>query len=228
MIKIFRNARKKMLAEGRVRKYMTYAFGEILLVVIGILIALSINNWNNNRLLRQTEQNVLDNIQSQINEDAQLLHGVVDYNQAHMARYIAARRIIETNNRNEMDTLAKIIPTILRYFDFNRSGNFFQNLMSSGDLKLIKNPSIIRRIQILEEQYIYLNRWEENHFKAILEIGSEVLQNLNLSTGKIERPEAIYRFQTQNLFYVFIDISNEKDEIYHRALEEIEAINELI
>jgi len=50
MIKFFRNIRKKLLAEGKTTNYLKYAVGEIVLVVIGILIALQINNWNSERI----------------------------------------------------------------------------------------------------------------------------------------------------------------------------------
>lgn len=46
MIKFFRNIRQKLLVENRFNKYLLYATGEIIPVVIGILIALQINNWN--------------------------------------------------------------------------------------------------------------------------------------------------------------------------------------
>ena len=49
MIKFFRHIRKSLLSEGKTTKYFKYAIGEIVLVVIGILIALSINNWNETR-----------------------------------------------------------------------------------------------------------------------------------------------------------------------------------
>ena len=54
MIKFFRRIRQRLLSENKFSKYLLYAIGEIVLVVIGILIALQINNWNedkkNNRL----------------------------------------------------------------------------------------------------------------------------------------------------------------------------------
>jgi hypothetical protein len=50
MIKFFRKIRKNLLLEGKTVKYFKYAIGEIVLVVIGILIALSINTWNENRI----------------------------------------------------------------------------------------------------------------------------------------------------------------------------------
>ena len=49
MLRIFRNIRQKLAAENNIAKYLRYAIGEIFLVVIGILIALQINNWNENR-----------------------------------------------------------------------------------------------------------------------------------------------------------------------------------
>ncbi len=47
MIKFFRKIRRNLLSDGKTGKYLKYAIGEIILVVIGILIALQINNWNN-------------------------------------------------------------------------------------------------------------------------------------------------------------------------------------
>ncbi len=66
MFKFFRKIRKEQLIENRTGKYLAYALGEIVLVVIGILIALSINTWNQGRIDRQEEIIVLTNIQKEI------------------------------------------------------------------------------------------------------------------------------------------------------------------
>jgi len=50
MIKVFRKIRQNLLSENKLSEYLLYAAGEIFLVVVGILIALQINNWNENRL----------------------------------------------------------------------------------------------------------------------------------------------------------------------------------
>ena len=229
MIKFFRNIRRQLLEKESIRKYILYAIGEIFLVVVGILIALSINNWNNNKILRRTELTIYENLKNQIHEDKLLLNGVVVYNNTYYEQYNFAIQIIERNDRNNIDTLVQIAPNIYKYSDFNRIGNIFQNLVNSGDLKILKNSNIIDRIQGLEELYIYINRLEENHFKVILELGgANLLDNINFSTGQIERPDEIYSFKFQNLLYVFMNISEEKDEIYHRALSEIDAISGLI
>jgi len=66
MIKLFRNIRKNLLAEGKTTKYFKYAIGEIILVVIGILIALQINNWNTNKANEKEAYNQLLEVQKEI------------------------------------------------------------------------------------------------------------------------------------------------------------------
>ncbi|MDP3313957.1 DUF6090 family protein [Lutibacter sp.] len=66
MIKLFRNIRKKLVAEGKTANYLKYAIGEIVLVVIGILIALQINNANEKRKATTQEITILKNIQEDI------------------------------------------------------------------------------------------------------------------------------------------------------------------
>ncbi len=64
MIKFFRKIRKKLADDNKPLKYARYAIGEILLVVIGILIALQINNWNNRQNDRQVELKYLNGLKA--------------------------------------------------------------------------------------------------------------------------------------------------------------------
>ena len=66
MIKFFRNIRKSLLSEGKTGKYFKYAIGEIILVMIGILLALQVNNWNENRKLRNNEQAYFENLKEEV------------------------------------------------------------------------------------------------------------------------------------------------------------------
>jgi len=66
MIKFFRNIRQSLIMENKTSKYFKYAIGEIVLVVIGILIALQINNWNELRKERKLEVVVLNDIKDNI------------------------------------------------------------------------------------------------------------------------------------------------------------------
>jgi len=79
MIKLFRNIRKSLLNEGKTTKYFKYAIGEIVLVVIGILIALQINNWNENRLKQEQLISVYERILIDVDNDTQDLTANLDY-----------------------------------------------------------------------------------------------------------------------------------------------------
>ncbi len=69
MIRFFRTLRQKLLSENRVSKYLLYAFGEIVLVVIGILIALQVNTWNETRREQKIIHSVLVNLKMDVEED---------------------------------------------------------------------------------------------------------------------------------------------------------------
>jgi len=69
MIKIFRKVRQKMLEQSKIKSYFVYAIGEIVLVVIGILIALQINNWNENRKQQSEFNNILKTIYKDLKTD---------------------------------------------------------------------------------------------------------------------------------------------------------------
>lgn len=69
MIKFFRHIRKSLIEQNKMGKYFKYAIGEIILVVIGILIALQINNWNQNRLDKKFELTILKEIKTALQYD---------------------------------------------------------------------------------------------------------------------------------------------------------------
>ena len=74
MIKLFRNIRQNLLAEGKTSRYLKYAIGEIILVVIGILIALSINNWNENRKQNRSMHIAIKSMIEDLQQDTLQLH----------------------------------------------------------------------------------------------------------------------------------------------------------
>jgi hypothetical protein len=69
MIKFFRKIRQRLLTENKFSKYLLYAIGEIILVVIGILIALQINNWNEKRLQKQELKNIYSIVAEDLKND---------------------------------------------------------------------------------------------------------------------------------------------------------------
>ncbi len=78
MITFFRRLRQQLLSENKVTRYLFYAIGEILLVVIGILIALQINNWNEWRKDRVKEKIILNDLAQNIEINIQTFHNDID------------------------------------------------------------------------------------------------------------------------------------------------------
>jgi hypothetical protein len=229
MSEIFLKLRIKEMLEGKMKRYIIFGIVEVLLVVTGILIALSINNWDNKNSQRRDELKIYENINNRIIEDKKEIQATIDLNNRLYAQYQFANQIIDEKDRSKLDTLIQIAPELFNYSDFHRSSNVYQNLVNSGDLKLLSNTTIITLLQDLEEAYIYLNRMETIHQQFILDyIGPIVLNNVHLSTSIAENPDELYSFQFQNIFLVSIGLMKEKDEIYKRAQGEIDAISLLI
>ena len=81
MLTLFRRIRRTLVSENRFSKYLVYAVGEIVLVVIGILIALQINNWNNESNDRKKEAIILKQIHSDFKSNKKQLDSIVRINQ---------------------------------------------------------------------------------------------------------------------------------------------------
>jgi len=73
MLKFFRAIRKKLIEQDNIRKYLLYAIGEIMLVVIGILIALQVNNWNEERKKQMEEHHYMERLYLDVSDDIVML-----------------------------------------------------------------------------------------------------------------------------------------------------------
>ncbi|RKR13066.1 hypothetical protein CLV91_1780 [Maribacter vaceletii] len=218
-----------MIKEGNLKRYLLYAIGEILLVMVGISLAFQLDNWNENRIKENTEINYYKNIKDQIDDDKTLIIEQLEYNNLYMSQFKYANEVLDANDRSKMDTLGHIIRNLTQYSDFDRKGNIHETLVNSGEIKLLKNNTIVNRIRMLEEKYNYVNRMENIHYDAIM---SHVIQAINpvikFSNGKIQKPDEIYNYKFQNLVLSILQVMIEKDKVYHEVLYEIEFTINLI
>ena len=96
MIKFFRKIRQNLIMENKTGKYIKYAIGEIVLVVIGILIALQINNWNNNQKANIEEKEILESLYENLTLANQQSEALI--NDEKMLKQLLIRMLgIETN-----------------------------------------------------------------------------------------------------------------------------------
>jgi hypothetical protein len=228
-MKLFRNIRENMIKDGKLKRYLFYAVGEILLVMIGISLAFQVNNWNDNRIKRNNEMLYYKNIKDQIANDFELILGQVDFNERYREQFQYAYGIIDSNDRSKVDTLGLIMRNMTQYSDFDQQGNIYETLVNSGEIKILRNPEIVNGLRNLEELYLYINRMENIHYDLVMKHIVEALNPiLNFSSAEIQNVETSYSFEFQNLLISTLHVMDEKDHVYQRGMEQIELINELI
>lgn len=155
MIKIFRNIRRNLLAKGKTTKYLKYAIGEIFLVVIGILIALQINTWNENRKDSIEENAILENLlenlmlakqqsEALISEEKDLKKLLIHVLGVESTTIEAEnRRISDAMFKNAVWDLQSDLPTI----------NAYDNVKNTNKLSLIKNKDINEKFSDLDFRF---------------------------------------------------------------------------
>jgi len=221
--------RNRLVKEGNLGKYLAYAFGEIIIVVVGILLALYLNNWNQKMTDKKLEIQYYQSMNNQLKEDLDIIIGEINYNQDYLNQFFYAKNLLLLKDKSKIDTLGKIAINMVRFSDFRRKSNIYQTLINSGEIIKINNYKITERLQGLEETYTYINRLEENHLSIIIsQIIPEIRQRIQFDPLKVENPESLFEYQFRNNFDILMILMLEKSEIYKRAKDEIGSIIELI
>jgi len=141
MIKFFRKIRQQLLTENKFSKYFIYAIGEIILVVIGILIALSINNWNEDRKDRKAEAQALIDLKMEFDRNQELLELLTSTKQQLENEGRAYLNII-TDSTIPFAEKIKTNPPGPFKRSWNTTNAVLNGLLSTGDLGKIRNDSL--------------------------------------------------------------------------------------
>jgi len=160
MIPVFRKIRKQLADDNRPLKYLRYAFGEIVLVVIGILIALGINNWNEQRKQRVFEMKMLHEVRSSLINDITLMGYLTKRTQKIDS---CAQKVITyygTDNVNA-DSLIQYVNCVRMGISFTYNSGSFDAISSVG-MNKITNDS-------LRKELIYLYGYRMPRMKQLIE-----------------------------------------------------------
>jgi hypothetical protein len=146
MIKFFRKIRQNLLMENKTGKYLKYAIGEILLVVIGILIALSINNWNEKRKDNVLKQTFLLKLKSNLQDDISKFKEVGETNERYLMHIDSALTIVNNHESYNTADLQRHLKFLNRSSRFNTNRIAFDNILSIGKVNIIENESITEKL----------------------------------------------------------------------------------
>ena len=162
MMKFFRHIRKDLLEKNKTTKYLKYAIGEIFLVVIGILIALSINNWNEGQKTKDKEQILLSQLKQEFEDDLRQLNDKIAIRKRIITSCKVILYILDEKLEIENDSLIFHLQRTLYTPTFNANSESF---FASKDINLIHNDSLktllskwpTRVDELVEEEVVLLN-----------------------------------------------------------------------
>ncbi|NER17556.1 DUF6090 family protein [Spongiivirga citrea] len=185
MIKFFRKIRQKLLSENKFSKYLIYAIGEIVLVVIGILIALQINNWNLTQQDRNTEKQNLIALQKEFSKNKTKIQEVIELNNENIS---GAEKMMQSFSNSSKDTITELSLANYASDTFGTEINFepetgvLTEIISSGQLKLIQNNELKHNLAGLQSKIDEIKQQE----KEVLDYRLMAIKKM-INEGNMER-----------------------------------------
>lgn len=179
MLRFFRTIRKKLIEQDNVRKYLLYAVGEILLVVIGILIALQINNWNEEKKMDRMVSQALSEIREDLVQDTLTLQSRITL---HLEEFEAQRRVVdaltrqtlnEEDHRSDLGKLMLVRETVLLRNGYDYLKELGINNLNIPELRQTllqyyeRNSAMLRK-DLLDDEFEFQDVWlpyARVHFK---------------------------------------------------------------
>jgi len=189
-----------MADDNKPMKYMRYAIGEIILVVIGILIALSINNWNEQRKNQNDVHQSLFQILNDLKQEGLLLQGNIDMGKKNIVHLTN----VSLGNYNAVH-LDSLLIYLDRYFSFFKNNNTYSGLKETGKFSNIKNPVLKADItSYYEKDYETLiadTKYGEVYTNN--QVVPYIIANLEPDKNYLTRGElVIEKLKTTNLRYI--------------------------
>lgn len=199
MLTFLRKIRHQFLSENKVSKYLLYAIGEITLVVIGILIALSINNWNDNLKERQIEQRLLRSLKKEISSNIEHFDNII---RLHTNSRSICVEILKQFGDSERIINHKILDSLVENatvpISVNPQMGVVKSIISTGDIKYLKNELIVQFITMFEGRLSESN----DDFNRLLGVwNSQLWPRENLYIRRINRANVNNR-------WIGVDLSN--------------------
>ena len=249
MMKFLRKIRQKLVAENKFRNYLLYAFGEIILVVIGILIALAIDNGQQERILDKKEQTYLKGLKTEFQFSKLKLTELIEVNRSN---YESAKKIIEyipmdSSTITEKQFSELLYNSFVSDISFNPNNSLLNEMLNSGSLKDLSNPQLRmdltnwiatlddiakqeNELTLQREKVLDMFRNEENSIRTIFDLAG-ASQELDLPERKKQGSnlQLLNSKEFENNILTFILIAYATENVHYIPLmENLNAILELL
>ena len=228
-----------MLTENKFSKYLLYAIGEIILVVIGILIALQVNNFNENQKLESIKQNYFKQIIIDLEQQNKYLLDQKAFLESNISLYDSYVDDFKNADWSTTEILQELSKLNSQTKTLILSSNTLETLKQTGEIKLI--PVSLRNELIeLERLMLYIGQLEKRHVSFFMEaINKATTQGYSPIIGRYLNNPKIMDVIDDNMWVKILLIvedsyywkwSNEKVrlEILGNILDQVDLINNLI
>ncbi|WP_394746741.1 DUF6090 family protein [Spongiimicrobium salis] len=219
-MKIFRKTRQNLLSIGKLNKYFKYAVGEILLVVLGILIAVKINNWNIAFQNEEKEILYLTRLTTNLGSDKRLYESIMSKD----SLLIATLNEVKMNLSNYAMSMTGSVSD----FDFLTTGYKFSsnttvidNLVSSGQIELLRSNYLVEDILVYYRQ---TKLFETTIDAAILAQNKETINNLILKFSAKNKTDTDYLELLQNYINFRIHLIEKQIKSYNFQKKRVEKL----
>jgi hypothetical protein len=199
MIPFFRKIRKTLADDNKPIKYLRYAIGEIVLVVIGILIALQINTWNENRKERFIEQKILLSLNNDLETDISNMKSMISNDSTLNQTNIKLIKLLKDSLAEYNSSYDKMLGNINRYDLFYPQKMGYEALKSRG-LEILRNDNLKSQIvNLYDFQY------------ALIAESMDLKKQLYLDTNLIfnEQLQTVINDTSANIGFSFIKTPND-------------------
>ena len=169
MLRFFRQVRHRLLDDNRFGKYLLYAIGEILLVVIGILIALQIDNWNDERKKQQSERQILQSLSDDFNANLSALDSSMDRIPQVIENY---SRVLEYSVQLDSGMTREMKNTVMStgFVLTNIVDGALISLLDSDRLEILRSDSLKRMLTAYPEQVRFFRRLESDLQEYVVDV----------------------------------------------------------
>jgi hypothetical protein len=162
MLFLLRQIRRKLLTDNKVTTYLLYAIGEIFLVVVGILIAVNIDDWNETSKRRQQEIKYLKNLVVDLSIDLENLDLIIDFRDQKIAAASTLLKLKPPETIKELTTYDSLMWKVSAWTSYTPRTNTIDELISSGNFNLLSSDSIKTRLLDIRQLNLQLANVREH------------------------------------------------------------------
>ncbi|MBW1294786.1 DUF6090 family protein [Aquimarina litoralis] len=202
MIKFFRKIRQNLLSEGKFKKYTKYAIGEILLVVIGILIAVQINNWNGRYQDEKKEILNLTRLTTNLGYDKRLYESIIKEDSILITKLNEVEKDVSGFINTVKNPIEDLNFLIIGY-KFTSNRTTIDNLVSSGQIGLLRSNYLVEDIFLYYRTAEYMAKGID---ESIHKYNKDDFSNLifEFNTNAPLNPNYINKFENSVRYKVYL------------------------